>query len=183
MRVNPRHRVLDRVFEVSIVLKGINGVLELVGGLALFFVDPVAVRAWLSGITAHFVIGHEHSPVWQWFRHLADALDTKATVFAGIYLLLHGVIKVVLVWALLKEKLWAYPWMVVALAAFIGYQCYELVMHFTWGMLALTVFDLFIVGLTLREWQLHRRRRAIAEHTDVPPSSGSSDVVDVRDPV
>lgn len=158
MKVSPQHRVLDRVFEVSIILKGINGVLELVGGIALLFIDPVWVRTWWTGLAAHLVVGHEHSPLWQWFVHLADALDTKATVFAAVYLLLHGIIKVVLVWALLREKLWAYPWMIVALGLFIAYQCYELAVHFSWWMLALTVFDLFIVALTLREWQLHRRR-------------------------
>ncbi|WP_345475917.1 DUF2127 domain-containing protein [Microbacterium pseudoresistens] len=160
MTVDPQHRLLDRVFEVSIILKGINGVLELIGGVALLFVDPVQVRAWLSGITANMVGAHHHSPIWQWFQHLADALDTKATVFAAVYLLLHGVIKIVLVWALLREKMWAYPWMIAALVAFIAYQCYELLVHFSWWMLALTIFDIFIVGLTLREWQLHKARRA-----------------------
>lgn len=162
MKVNPQHRLLDRVFEISIVLKGINGVLEIVGGVALLFISPDQIRGWLSAITAHAVIGHHHSPLWHWFEHLADALDTRATVFAALYLLLHGVIKVGLVWALLKEKLWAYPWMIVALVSFVAYQCYELVVHFSWWMVALTVFDIFIIGLTLREWQLHRQRRAAA---------------------
>lgn len=162
MKVNPTHKLLDRVFEISIVLKGLNGVLEIVGGVALLFINPDQIRAFLSAITAHAVHAHPHSPIWHWFQHLADALDTKATVFAAIYLLLHGVIKVVLVWALLKEQMWAYPWMIVALVVFIAYQCYDLVVHFTWGMVALTVFDVFIVALTVREWQLHKARRAAA---------------------
>lgn len=160
MKVNPQHRLLDRVFEISIVVKGINGVIELIAGVALFFLDPQWIRTAWTGFTAHLVVGHEHSPIWQWFVHLADALDTKATVFAAIYLLLHGVIKVVLVWALLKELMWAYPWMLATLCAFIAYQCYELIVHFSWWMLALTVFDILIVALTAREWQLHRQRRA-----------------------
>ncbi len=153
------HTLLDRVFDVSIILKGIVGVAELVGGVALFFVNPDMIRQWLGWLTAHLLVGHDHSPLAVWFDHLADNLGADATDFAAVYLILHGLIKVVLVWALLKQQLWAYPWMIVALVVFIVYQVYELLVHFTWAMVALTVFDLFIVALTLREWQLHRERR------------------------
>ena len=162
MAVDPQHKLLDRVFQISIILKGLNGVLELIGGVALFFISPSLVRAWLTWLTVHLAGTHRKAPLWYWFEHAADALDVRATVFAAVYLLLHGIIKVVLVWALLREKLWAYPWMIVALLAFTVYQCYELLVHFSWWMLALTIFDLFIVGMTLREWQLHRQRRAAA---------------------
>lgn len=152
------HRLLDRVFDVSIILKGINGVLELLGGVALFFVTVDQIRHLLSWVSAHAIVFRPHSAMAQWIEHLADRLDVDATVFAAWYLILHGVIKVVLVWALLREKLWAYPWMLITLGLFIVYQCYELMVHFSWGMLALTVFDVFIVVLTVREWQLHRQR-------------------------
>ena len=153
MAASSDHTLLDRVFDVSITLKGIVGIAELVGGFALFFVNPDMIRQWLGWLTAHLLVGHDHSPIAIWFDHLADNLGADATSFAAIYLILHGAVKVVLVWALLKQQLWAYPWMIVALVLFIVYQAYELLVHFTWAMVALTVFDLFIVALTLREWQ------------------------------
>lgn len=171
MAATSDHKLLDRVFDVSIILKGINGVLEVLGGAALFFVSVDQIRHLLSWISAHALVAHPHSAMAQWIEHLADRLGTDATVFAAWYLILHGIIKVVLVWALLRQKLWAYPWMLVALGLFIAYQCYELVVHFSWAMLALTVFDVFIVILTSREWQLHRRR----VHADT--GSGTTDTV------
>ncbi|WP_407358234.1 DUF2127 domain-containing protein [Microbacterium sp. LTA6] len=160
MPESPDHTLLDRVFDVSITLKGIVGIAELVGGFALFFVNPEMIRQSLGWLTAHLLVGHDHSPIAMWFDHLADNLGTDATIFAAVYLILHGVIKVVLVWALLKQQLWAYPWMIVALVVFIIYQVYEILVHFTWAMVVLTLFDLFIVALTLREWQLHRESHA-----------------------
>ncbi len=70
--------------------------------------------------------------------------------------------KIVLVWAVLKDKLWAYPWMVAFLLVFIAYQSYQLVVGFTVGMALLTAFDIFIVWLTLHEYRAHRTRRALA---------------------
>lgn len=158
MAATSNHKLLDRVFDASIILKGINGALELLGGVALFFVSADQIRHLLSWVSAHALVAHPHSAMAKWIEHLADRVGADATVFAAWYLILHGVIKAVLVWALLRQKLWAYPWMLVALGLFIAYQCYELVVHFSWWMLALTIFDVFIVVLTLREWQLHRQR-------------------------
>ncbi|MGO4678844.1 DUF2127 domain-containing protein [Microbacterium sp. 2MCAF23] len=163
------HRALDRVFAVSIVLKGLDGAAELIGGLALLFLSPARLREWLGDVVAFVLVGHEHSPVFHWAIHLGDSWGTRTTLFAAAYLLLHGVIKVVLVWALLKQQLWAYPWMLAALAVFIALQCYELIVHFSWWMLALTLFDVFIVFLTAREWQLHLKRRAAGADVGAVP--------------
>jgi uncharacterized membrane protein len=67
-------------------------------------------------------------------------------------------VKVVLVWAVLRGRLWAYPWMIGFLLVFIAFQCSRLVVHFTWAMLALTLFDALIVALTVREYRVRRRR-------------------------
>ena len=79
---------------------------------------------------------------------------TGATVtFAAIYLLAHGLVKVVLVGALLRNKLWAYPWLIAVLLAFIVYQLYLIVLNPTAGLVALTLFDAAVAWLTWREWR------------------------------
>ena len=45
------------------------------------------------------------------------------------------------------------------LVIFIAYQLYEMVVHFSVGLLLLTLFDIFIVVITVREYRLHRRIR------------------------
>jgi uncharacterized membrane protein len=60
--------------------------------------------------------------------------------------------------ALLRNKLWAYPWLIVTLVVFIGYQLYRIALVPTAWLIALTVFDAFVVWLTWREWRKPRRR-------------------------
>jgi uncharacterized membrane protein len=86
----------------------------------------------------------------------ARSLDTHALLFATIYLAVHGLVKVVLVLAILRDKFWAYPWMIATLIAFIGYQVYEMLVNPTVGLLALTIFDALIVWLTWHEYVTHR---------------------------
>jgi uncharacterized membrane protein len=68
----------------------------------------------------------------------------------------HGIAKVVLVVALLRDQLWAYPWMIALLGAFIVYQVYRLSYRFSVGLLLLTLFDVFVVVLTVLEYRRHR---------------------------
>ncbi len=88
-------------------------------------------------------------------RGAANHVQTEglaAVLFGAMYLLTHGLVKVVLVVALLLNKLWAYPWMIGVLLLFIGYQLYRIVLQPSAGLVALTVFDGLIVVLTWREY-------------------------------
>jgi len=152
--------LLDKTFRISLILKGLDGVLELVGGVLLLLVSPAQMGSVVRFLTQHELSEDPHDLVATTLVHLAGTLTVSATLFGAIYLLLHGLVKVALVWAVLKDKLWAYPWMVAFLLIFIAYQGYELVVAFTWGMVLLTAFDIFIVWLTLHEYRAHKARSA-----------------------
>ena len=89
----------------------------------------------------------------------AHGLTGSAVLFGAIYLLVHGLVKVILVAALLKNQLWAYPWTIAFLGVFIAYQLYRLSFHPSVGLTALTIFDAVIAWLTYREY---RKRLAVA---------------------
>lgn len=147
---------LDWVFEVALILKGIDGVLEIVGGLVLLVVSKETLEGWVQALTYHELSEDPHDLL---FTHLVAGthnLTGSGATFAALYLLTHGVVKVVLVVAVLRDYLWAYPWMIGFLLVFIAYQLYRFALHPTWGMALLTVFDVLIVWLTWREWGRHR---------------------------
>jgi uncharacterized membrane protein len=150
---------LDRVFQVSLILKGLDGVLELVGGVLLLVVTPRQIGALGRLLTQHELVEDPHDFIANTVLHLTGNLDISTSLFGAIYLLLHGLVKVVLVWAVLRDKLWAYPWMIAFLIAFIAYQSYQILLSFSWGLLLLTAFDIFFVWLTWREYGIHRARR------------------------
>ncbi len=92
--------------------------------------------------------------------HLRDAVAHfgGARFFGAVYLLSHGLGKIVLVLEVFRGRLWAYPGMLVPLAVFIVYQTYRLADSFTLGMLALTAFDIVMVWLTWQEYGRQRQR-------------------------
>ncbi|MEO7589049.1 MAG: DUF2127 domain-containing protein [Arachnia sp.] len=153
--------LLDRTFQISLLLKGLDGVLELIGGVLLLVVSPSRLDSVIRFLTQHELSEDPNDLIANALRQYTSTLSVSASLFGAVYLLLHGLVKIILVWAVLKDKLWAYPWMVAFLLVFIAYQSYQLVVGFTPGMALLTAFDIFIVWLTLHEYRAHKARRAL----------------------
>jgi uncharacterized membrane protein len=156
---------LDRTFKIGLLLKAADGVLEIIGGLLLLFLSPAQIDHIVRTLTAHELAQDPHDLIARHLLHTTGHLTTATTLFGAIYLLSHGISKLVLVVLVLRNHLWAYPWLMALLLAFIGYQLYRLTVHVSIGLIALTIFDALLVWLTSREYQAKRATRR--EHTTV----------------
>ncbi len=148
--------LLDVTFEVGIVAKGLDGIIELVGGLLLLLVTPATINHLVIDITQHELSEDPNDLIATHLLRLSSDLTGSAVRFAAAYLVLHGVVKVVLVVALLRTKLWAYPWLIGFLVVFIIYQLYRIALTPEAWLIALTAFDAAVAWLTWREWRKHR---------------------------
>jgi uncharacterized membrane protein len=176
----PLSPALDKTFKIGLVLKGLDGILEVAGGILLLFLSPHAIEHIARTLTAHELSEDPHDLIARYLVHSTSHLSSGITLFGAIYLLSHGIAKIVLVALVLREKLWAYPWLIVLLLVFIAYQIYRLAwVHFSIGLTALTVFDAALVWLTWREYrskQAHGHRagppapkRTVASHRRATP--------------
>jgi uncharacterized membrane protein len=161
-----RGDLLDRAFLIGIVLKGLDGCLEVIGGLLLLAVSPTTIDTLARALTQHELSEDPHDLLANHLLHYTGNLTGSVVHFGAAYLLSHGAVKIVLVAAVLKNYLWAYPLMIVFLLAFIGYQLYRLTFAPSVGLVALTVFDAGVTWLTWREYQRqrglgHRRRLSL----------------------
>jgi uncharacterized membrane protein len=152
--------LLDRAFAIGIILTGLDGVLEVVGGLLLLAVSPTTIDQISRALTQHELSEDPHDFLATHLLHAAGSLTGSSLQFGAAYLLVHGVVKIVLVAALLRDKIWAYPWMIAFLVVFIVYQIYRMTFAFSIGLLGLTVFDGAVVWLTYREYGKQRATRA-----------------------
>ena len=161
------------------MVKGLAGILEVADGILLLFLSPHAIQHLARMLTAHELSEDPHDLIARYLLHATVHLNTGITIFGAIYLLSHGIAKIVLVALVLHDKLWAYPWLIVLLLAFIAYQLYRITaVHFSVGPTLLTIFDAFLVWLTCREYCSKRDRRsqvmalAAARSSQDQPSAG-----------
>lgn len=153
------NRLYHRAFDVGILLKGLDGLLECIGGLALLLTTRREILAAVGWLTRAELIEDPGDFVATHLAHLAQQLSLGTQHFAGFYLLGHGVIKLGLVIGLLRGARWSYPAAVVFLTAFIGYQGYRLAHTPSLALSLLTALDIAVVLLIIREW---RRRISVA---------------------
>ncbi|HXA57155.1 MAG TPA: DUF2127 domain-containing protein [Candidatus Acidoferrum sp.] len=151
----PQQRnVLRNTFRCGIVLKGLHALLESVTGTTLFFLPARTLnRIAFRLARLDFLSRNPHDVIGTHLRHMAVGVTGTGRRFAAIYLLSHGLVKLVLVIELLRNRLWAYPLMIVMLSVFIGYQSYRFWLTHSIVMAALTIFDLAVIVLTWLEYR------------------------------
>jgi uncharacterized membrane protein len=145
---------LHRLFAIGIFVKGLDGVLELIGGLLFLWVDPRTLYGWVVFLTAHEVTEDPHGVLARLVRHAAVTLSADTHLFVSLYLMAHGVIKVILVAGLWRGVRWVYPAALGVLGVLSAYQLVRLSRTHSLALLVFTLLDLAIIGLVWREYRV-----------------------------
>jgi uncharacterized membrane protein len=155
------HALLRTSFRAGIAIKAIDGVLETIGGILLWWIKPAEM-----GRALHFAFQHElslsrHDFVAKHLLHFSAQLANSKPVFASLFLLSHGIVKIVLAVSLWMDELWAYPLAIFVFGGFTVYQIYRYTETHSLGLLVLTILDVAIVWLTWEEYGVQRAERAV----------------------
>ena len=145
-------RIFHDAFDISVYLKLANATLEILGGFIFLFEEPSKINSLILRLTQHELIQDPKDLVANFLRHQAASLTISGEIFTALFLLSHGIIKVFLLVALLKRKLWAYPTAIAVFLGFIAYQLYQYSVGGNIWLIALSVLDLAVVILTLVEY-------------------------------
>ena len=159
-KIRPKGWLIHRLFLIGVIAKGLNAAAELISGAIVLAVAPAALASFVLSLMQGELAEDPGDILASYLGRLAQHYTVSAQVFAGIYLLSHGLIKTVLVVQLLRRKTWAYPVAMVAFAAFVAYQMIRYAYRPSWWMLGLSVLDTAVILLTWLEW---RRLRALQE--------------------
>lgn len=148
-----RELILDWMFLVGVLVKGLDGLVELAAGIPALFISKVQLVALAHAVTAGELAEDPHDLIANLILHESAKLGAAALLIGGIYLVVHGTVKVAIVVALLLGSKRIYPWAIGALTALAILQIFDLIVKFSFGVLALTMLDIIIIWLTLREWR------------------------------
>ena len=154
-----RDHVLDLLFLVGLLVKGLDGLAELVVGLPLLVLTRGQLTGLAEAVTAHELAEDPHDLLAHLLLHGVAAASAGSLLLAGVYLIVHGVVKLAIVLALVLGKRRVYPWAIAALGVFTLLQLVELVLQPTVTVALLTVLDVVIIALTWREWRHGRTLR------------------------
>lgn len=149
----------DKAYLVTVAIKGFDGLVELIAGVWLL-IAPASLHAVLGVL---FGEAAEHNGRFMHFvaeniAHIDTSLTAGGILVVSLFLLTHGVVKLAMVYALLREILWAYPYALAVLTAFLVYQVYVFITHPGVGMALFSLLDAVIIFMVYGEWQKLKRK-------------------------
>lgn len=153
MRITTPRGFIHGLFDVIVVLKGLNGLAEIASGTALLFLQAGTIMGWVNWLTQAELIEDPQDHFAIFLQHWVAGFGHDSQLFAGIYLLAHGVVKVLLAVLLFMEKTWAFPLAMALFSLLVTISVYRLSLNWSWILAGFVAFDLFTIGLIAKEWR------------------------------
>lgn len=148
-----KSKTIHEYFELGLFLKGLNAIFEIIGGIIfsvlslerINYIVYLFTQSELSEDPNDFIASHLVS----FFKEL----PSSAQLYGSFYLISHGLIKLFLIYSLLKKKLWAYPLSIGVFVFFIIYQLFRYINTYSVMMLALSIFDTLVIFFIALEYK------------------------------
>lgn len=152
--------VFHNAYLVAIAIKGFDGAVEMLLGIAVAIIGRRALYDFMIGYVAPELENHQRPHTAHFVRNSADGL-MHAHDFLIIYLLAHGILKLGIAIGLFRERTnWIFPVGSAVLVGFIGYMGMRLAVNWSYWLFAFMLFDCVTLALVLNEWRNHSKQTA-----------------------
>lgn len=145
--------LIRKLFRIGIFFKGIFALIELISGILLFFITSDLLLKYIHYIFGHELIQDPTDILVNFLLNLFSNFSSSMKIFFAIYLLSHGIIKLGLIIALWKEKLWSYTLSEIIFSLFIVYQTYRYFQNPSFFLMLLTLIDFLVIILIHLEYK------------------------------
>jgi uncharacterized membrane protein len=146
---------LRTTFVALIITNGLIGLADFVVAMLLLFrTTVVQILSRLSDSVASL------SSIITKLTAMLTTMTPHAYEIAIFYFVSHAAIKLFLCWALLKNKLWAYPLAIIFFGLFSLYQLRAVISAYTFFDFLLLMFNIVVLWMVVREY---RQVRAVVK--------------------
>ena len=153
-----------KVFEWALALKGFNGAWETISGILFLFVSKNYFRHMFLFLTRWELLEDPHDKL-ATFLSSSMTLFSNAKVFAGVYILTHGILNIFLVIQLARNRHWAYLVTIGVSVLFLIYQVFRIINRHSYGLIIISVVDIFFMWLTWREYKFQMSKQSAVKIT------------------
>ena len=152
--INPQDKKwMHYFFEFGIISKGLNAILEIIAGTLLLFLSNEKIVQIVVALTSEELSQDPRDYLARFFIKTAQNLSVDSRLFGSMYLLSHGIIKIGLVLALYKRKIWAYPLAITVFGLFIIYQIYKFTYSHSLWLIIFSILDIIVIIATWFEYK------------------------------
>ena len=153
----PLSKTTDILFRIGMIVKGVDSLFEVVGGILLMM--PTKLARYIFVISQHEAFRH-HMALSGKLDRISDSVLMHPSVTEAVYLMVHGLAKVILIAAIVAHKRWGYVGFIAVLLLF---SVIELVRALTAHEVVTGVFGLFDVCVVVLIYKEYRAKFGTAK--------------------
>lgn len=142
MEQTRKDELFHKAFFATVVVNGCIAIADILAGL--FFVFKTQITTYLYFSTW---------PILKMLQPVVMTISNQDQMMGIVYFFSHGIVKMILVWGLLTNRMWAYPFAVILLTGFSLYQIYDIVIHFSFFTLLLLIVNIITILFISREYK------------------------------
>lgn len=146
------------LFESGVILKGIHAIIEIILGFLVLFISQNFIIQTAIKITNEELSEDSKDFIANYLVHASQNFSISSKHFIAFYLLSHGIIKGILVFNLLKKKLWAYPTSIFIFSLFMVYQIIRYTYTHSIWLIVFSIFDLVVIWLIWHEYKIQKMK-------------------------
>ena len=151
-----KNKLWHTLFLIGIFFKGLDGILELAGGVIFLFLKHGTLLRYMGILFQHELAEDPRDLVAGFLVRHTEHLGVATVHFAAAYLLVHGIIKVGLAIGLLRGRRGVFPLALAFLGLFLVYQGYRMLLMPSAALAVLIVVDAAILALIWKEYTATR---------------------------
>lgn len=151
-RIN-KDTLLNIGFYGGLSLKAINAFIEIIGGIVMLLINHDWLNTMIKVIALPELREDSSDIIMNYLVTLSQNTPITTMHSIAVYMLLHGLTKLVAIVLLWKKKLWAYLPVVGVFGLFIAYECYSYIHSHSPFMLAIIIIDLAIIVVVILEYK------------------------------
>ena len=157
--INSKEKNWQRLFTFGIILKGINGVFEIILGLLVLLLGKAIFTGLFATLTREELLEDPNDRLVNFLGYSLNTVSENSKLFLAIYIFTHGIINIFLAIQLYRRKLKVYLIAIVLLIIFSVYQIYRI--HYTHSILLtiITLWDIIFIFLTWHEYTYQTKQK------------------------
>jgi uncharacterized membrane protein len=148
-------------FHIGLILKGLYDTGEVLCGILLIFLTPERMNKLITFISKNELQEDPKDLIMNYLVSFSHVFSISMQHFTSVYLLSHGLVKILILFLLWRKKLWAYPLSCVIFMIFIIIQTQRFSQTHSIVLLALTIIDIAMIVLTILEYKNIKTDKAI----------------------
>ena len=148
-----KENIIDIGFYGGLFIKAVNALIEFVGGILMITLNHERLNRLIKIVALPELREDPKDFLMNYLITIGRNLSIGSQHSIAVYMLLHGTIKLAVIWLLWKKKIWAYLPAVAVFVLFMIYEIYSYMHSNSVLMLLIIIIDAAIIAMIILEYR------------------------------